>query len=137
MKISVAIPTFNSSKYLTPNLNNLIKTNLISEIVIRDDCSNHKDIELADKIIKSFKKKTKIDIRYFQNKENLGAFENKLKVIKDCRQEYVYQLDSDNIPMNNLNNYLNRFIKYSKDPSLLYLPSKIFQFRKYQNICRY
>ena len=66
MKISVAIPTFNSSKYLIPNLNNLIKTNLISEIVIRDDCSNFKNKELADKILKSFQKKTKIDIRYFQ-----------------------------------------------------------------------
>jgi len=136
LKISVAIPTFNSSKYLTPNLNNLIKTNLVSEIVIRDDCSNYKDIELADKIIKAFKKKTKIDIRYFQNKKNLGAFANKLEVIKDCRQEYVYQLDSDNIPMNNLDNYLNRFKKYPRDPSLLYLPSKIFQFRNYQNISK-
>ena len=61
MKISVAIPTFNSSKYLIPNLNNLIKTNLISEIVIRDDCSNFKNKELTDKILKSFQKKTKID----------------------------------------------------------------------------
>ncbi len=136
MKISVAIPTFNSSKYLIPNLNNLIKTNLISEIVIRDDCSNFKNKELADKILKSFQKKTKIDIRYFQNKKNLGAFENKLEVIKDCREEYVYQVDSDNIPMNNFNRYLNKFIKYPKDSTILYLPSKIFQFRTYHNICR-
>ena len=57
MKISIAIPTYNSSRYLSDNLGNLINVNSISEIVVRDDKSSSDEEKKIQEIIKNFQKK--------------------------------------------------------------------------------
>ena len=43
MNLSIAIPTFNSSKYLFKLLNQVKKINKVDEIVIQDDASDEND----------------------------------------------------------------------------------------------
>ena len=49
--ISVGIPTFNSSKYLTSCIKSVIKKKSVNEIIISDDCSNEFEIEKIKNII--------------------------------------------------------------------------------------
>lgn len=137
MKISIAIPTFNSSRYLGDNLNNLKNIYNISEIIIRDDGSTKEEENKIKKIINIYEKRLNTEIKFYKNKKNLGAFENKLQIISECKEEYVYQIDSDNICRNNFNKFLKEFTLDNLDKNNLYLPSRIYQFRKYKNLSKF
>ena len=43
--LSIAIPTFNSSKYLSQCINSVKKFNVVNEIVVHDDHSDEKNIK--------------------------------------------------------------------------------------------
>ncbi len=131
--VSVAIPTYNSSMYLKNCLDSLLNVKIIDEIIISDDYSNDSEFKKIKIIINNLKTTKRIKI--YRNEKNLGAFINKYENIKKCKNEIVYQIDSDNIAGNNLSTVLNSIIK-DKNLDLLYLPSKIYQFRKYKNIAR-
>ena len=132
--ISVAIPTFNSSKYLNDCLKSLINEQKIDEIVISDDGSSDVEFENINKIVENINSNKEIKI--YRNDENLGAFVNKFKNIKKCKNEIVYQIDSDNIAHPNLSKVLDS-IYYEENEDYLYLPSEIYQFRKYPNIAKF
>ncbi|OUW38363.1 MAG: hypothetical protein CBD44_00945 [Flavobacteriaceae bacterium TMED184] len=131
--ISVAIPTFNSSLYLKDCLNSLLNVKIIGEIIISDDCSNDFEFEEINNIVEGLN--TTKEIKIYRNDQNLGAFINKYENIKKCSNEIVYQIDSDNIASNNLPNVLGTIIK-DREEYFLYLPSKIYQFRKYPKIAK-
>ena len=73
MKISIAIPTYNSSRYLSDNLGNLINVNSISEIVVRDDKSSSDEEKKIQEIIKNFQKKIDCEIKFFSNDKGILA----------------------------------------------------------------
>lgn len=132
-KISIAIPTYNSSKYVKDCLLPIAKSNLISEIVINDDFSEEEDYKQLKNIISLFSYNTDIPIKIFRNSHNLGAFKNKLVAVQNCSSDIVYQLDSDNIPMKNIDKIITKIQEFS-EPQFLYLPSKIYQFtNKYKS----
>ena len=54
--ISVAIPTYNSSKYLAEALNSLLKFKCVDEVVIQDDGSGNKEKEAIKNIVNGFEK---------------------------------------------------------------------------------
>ena len=78
-KISVGIPTFNSSIYLKDCLRSLEKLVYIDEVIISDDCSNDIELDKINKIIKSYKEK--LPIVFIKNSKNYGAFINKFNRI--------------------------------------------------------
>jgi glycosyltransferase involved in cell wall biosynthesis len=82
--ITVAIPYYNSEKYLEQTLELPLKSNFVSEIIIHDDCSDN-EIESIDPKIK-----------VYRNEKNLGAFKNKYLAVSKASNEWVYLLDSDN-----------------------------------------
>ena len=131
--VSVAIPTFNSSLYLKDCLKSLLDVQIIDEIIICDDCSNDLEFEKINNIVNNLK--TAKEIKIYRNEQNLGAFINKYENIKKCKNEIVYQIDSDNIASNNLSLVLN-LIFMENNENYLYLPSKIYQFRKYPNFAK-
>ncbi len=137
MKISIAIPTYNSSRYLSDNLGNLINVNSISEIVVRDDKSSSDEEKKIQEIIKNFQKKIDCEIKFFSNDKNVGAFRNKLNVVSDCKNEYIYQIDSDNVCRNNFDKFFKNFTNSNLESEKLYIPSKIYQFRKYKNLSKF
>ena len=107
-KISVGIPTFNSSIYLEECLRSLLKQKTIDEILISDDCS--KDLELfkIEEIVGKYNKK--LPIILYKNPKNQGAFVNKLNLIHASKNKYIYILDSDNIAGKNLDNIVKKYI---------------------------
>jgi len=123
-KLSIAIPTFNSSTYLRESLQVFSKLKTIEEIVISDDLSDEEDFLNLEKIVQEYK--SQLNIKIYQNKENLGGFANKYKAISLCLGEYVYQIDSDNIPIYKSLDKIIKFINSGEfNHDNLYLPSKI------------
>ena len=67
MKVSIGIPSFNSSDYVNELLKNLQNNKSISEIVINDDCSDEENSSKMNKILLNFKKSSNIPISLFSN----------------------------------------------------------------------
>ena len=86
-------------------------------------------------IIKNFQK-NRSEIKFLSNDKNIGAFRNKLNVVSDCKNEYIYQIDSDNVCRNNFDKFLN-FMNSNLESEKLYIPSKIYQFRKYKKFIKF
>jgi len=125
-KISLAIPTHFSSKYLSILLKSISNTELISEIVISDDSNNLNENENIKKIISKYQN-SHISFVYSQNLSNQGAFNNKYDVISKCSNEIVYQIDSDNIAAKNLDMIISKIID-NFDSSRIYYPATLKQF---------
>ena len=129
MNLSIAIPTFNSSKYLLELLNQVKKINKVNEIVIQDDASDENDYHQIIEIVENFKRSNNIEIELNRNEFNLGGFKNKYLTVENCKNDIVYQIDSDNIISNSTIKYLNKknFNKLNKNH--LYVPGYIYVFK--------
>lgn len=90
--ISVAIPHYNNSKYISDAINPLINDDRIDEIVICDDMSS--DINELEKIITMYNNPK---IKLYKNDINLGCYYNKIKSVSKCSNDWCILLDSDNI----------------------------------------
>ena len=106
--ISVAIPTYKSSKYLNRLLEKIEKINLVNEIIISNDFSDDSEEKNLEVITNKFvKRNPNKNLVFLKNKNRLGPFVNKYKAISQCRNEIVYQIDSDNLPMIKFDNFFN------------------------------
>ena len=131
MILSIAIPTFNSSKYINQLLSKLKNKKTINEIVINDDFSNNENKKLLEQEVSNFREVSNIPIFLYFNKKNIGAFKNKYNCVSQCNGESVYLLDSDNLPMNSFDKLIEDEVIKNFDNNIMYYPSKIFQFYKY------
>lgn len=91
--ISLAIPFYNTSKYFLDCIKYAVDDDFVSEIVVNDD---HSRQEEYDKLLSLVDGNDKIKV--YRNDINLGAFRNKYITVKNCTNEWVYLLDSDNHP---------------------------------------
>lgn len=131
-KISVAIPTYFSSSFISPTIQLLKNYSNVDEIVINDDSQNEEEYKKLDYTINLILENKNINLKISKNKKNLGAFKNKFVCIENASSDYVYQIDSDNIPSKNTLNYLLNLNLKSFDKSVLHIPSKIYLFKKYK-----
>ena len=92
MKLSLAIPTYNSFRFLGDCLKVPLESELFQEIVICDDASTDK-LEFDPATWDNPRTKK---IKLFRNKTNVGAFNNKYRAVEKCKSDWVYLLDSDN-----------------------------------------
>ncbi len=129
-KLSIAIPTYQSSQYVEESIKRIMNFKCVDEIIIQDDKSDNQNYRELEQIVNIYNKK--LNIKLFRNKKNIGAFGNKLLNIKNCKNDVVYQIDSDNVTDTNLDLVINQI----NDKNIMYLPSKIYQFRKYKNISK-
>ena len=106
-KISIAIPTYNSSKFIKESIPKIYKTSVINEIIIHDDCSNEDDFEDIQRFISKYKKNKKINLKIFRNSSNIGGFKNKYLAVEKCENNIVYQMDSDNILSNSFSKFFD------------------------------
>ena len=60
-----------------------------------------------------------------------------MNVVSDCKNEYIYQIDSDNVCRNNFDKFFKNFMNSNLESEKLYIPSKIYQFRKYKNLSKF
>lgn len=90
--ISIAMATYNGEKYLQQQLDSIAaQTVLPDELVVCDDCSTDKTIE----ILENFKNKVNFDVRILQNQTNSGYVKNFARVIPEAKGDFVFMCDQD------------------------------------------
>jgi len=94
MRISVAMCTYNASRFLREQLDSIaFQTRPIEELVICDDGSQDNTAE----IIRNFSLNTSLHVRFIQNGQNLGTARNFEKSISMCKGELIALCDQDDV----------------------------------------
>ncbi|TXH53500.1 MAG: glycosyltransferase [Bacteroidia bacterium] len=94
MKISVALCTYNGSKYLRDQLNSLFsQSRKVDEIVVCDDQSTDSTMD----ILHAFKKQYPEVLNIRQNNKKLGARNNFENAISVCSGDIIFLCDQDDI----------------------------------------
>jgi len=119
--ISLAIPFYNTSKYFLDVIKYALDDDFISEICINDDYSNFFEWRKLNKKIGSLNSKK---IKVYRNKKNIKAFRNKFNAVKNCSNEWVYLLDSDNHMLSSSLEIIKKI--NSNDPKIIYSPQNLF-----------
>lgn len=121
---SILIPVYNVEKYLLKCLNSVVQQDYSKyEIIIIDDGSTDKSIEIIKKIYETNKK-----IKYY-TQENQGLISTRRSLLKYAKGDYLLFLDSDDYLEKNTLSYLNDKIEeYNAD--LLIFKYKRFGFGK-------
>ena len=89
-KVAIILPNFNSSEYLKKTLKSVLNQSYKNwQLIIVDDASNKKTIE----ILKKFKKHKKIKIFFL--KKNMGAGYCRNYGIRNSKSDYLAFIDSD------------------------------------------
>lgn len=91
--ISVALCTYNGEKYLCKQLDSILSQSMpVDEIVIRDDCSSDSTCIILDEYSKLYPQ-----INYKRNTSNLGFIKNFECALEECRGDYIFFSDQDDI----------------------------------------
>ena len=91
IKISVAMATYNGEKYIYQQLESILNQSMaVDEIIVVDDNSSDKTIEIIEKLNCS-------RIHIYKNEENLGYIKNFYKAISLTQGKYVFLADQDDI----------------------------------------
>lgn len=92
-KISVALATYNGSRFIVEQLDSILNQSIVpDEIIVCDDCSSDKTIE----ILKKYAENHPI-VKIFENDVNLGFIKNFEKAAKHCSGDYILFSDQDDI----------------------------------------
>lgn len=98
MKISVAMCTYNGDKYLNNQIESIInQSTKVDEIVICDDGSTDKTIEITEKYQNSFPNLIKL----YRNETTLKSVKNFEKSINLCSGDIIFLSDQDDIWLEN------------------------------------
>ncbi len=90
--ISVAMATYNGSKYLEEQVSSILSQTYSNfELVIVDDFST----DDTSRYLESIEKESRVRVIY--NKENLGCVKSFEKAINNCQGEYVLLSDQDDV----------------------------------------
>lgn len=94
MKISVALITFNGSKFIKEQIDSILNQDVaVDEINIFDDQSTDNTWNL----LVEYQKKYPNKIYLYQNKNNIGYYLNIQQAIKRCTNEIICLADQDDI----------------------------------------
>ena len=94
MTTSVAMCTYNGEKFLQIQIESILnQTRKLDEIVVCDDGSNDKTIE----ILESYNLKYPALFKIYRNSEKLGSIKNFEKAISMCTKEIIFLSDQDDI----------------------------------------
>lgn len=118
--ISLAITTYNRSDLVIESFINVLNNDIITDIVIIDDCSDITIYENLRKLIMSLNHKK---IRLIRNKHNIGVYLNKINAIKRSYNKWVILLDSDNVINND---YIKKITSLQLEDNILYCPSVLY-----------
>lgn len=87
--------SYNGEKYIIEQLNSIYNQTLkVDELIIVDDKSNDKTVELINDFIDTHKT---LNVRFFCNEKNLGYRKNFLKAMSLCSGDYIFLCDQDDI----------------------------------------
>ena len=110
MKITIAIPLYNSEDYIEATMLSALNQSYIDlEYLIIDDCGTDKSLEIIRRL-KSTHVRGK-NIRIISHKKNMGVAEARNTAIKNSEGTYIFFLDSDDIIIYNCIELLYNAIK--------------------------
>lgn len=92
-KITILIPNYNKEKYISQALSSVLaqKTSFKYKLLIIDDASTDKSVEIINKYIKKYPHK----IDFIKNKKNLRCLATSIKGYEKIKTEYFCVLDPD------------------------------------------
>lgn len=100
MKVSVIIPVYNVSPYISRCLDSVVaQTNTDLECILVDDCGTDNSIKIVLQFISEYKGAVRFSVLHHYENQGLSAARN--SGIKAASGEYIYFLDSDNAIMPN------------------------------------
>src|SRR4051812_16300560 len=92
--ISIALATYNGEKYLSAQLESLaLQTRLPAELVVCDDCSTDRTIDIIDEFIA----RAPFPVRVARNESRLGFVNNFMRAAQGCRADLIAFCDQDDI----------------------------------------
>lgn len=99
MTISIALCTFNGSKYVTQQIDSILNQSPVFpfEIIVCDDKSTDDTL----KVLNEYKNLHPTIFKVFTNEINLGSTKNFEKAISLCSGDYIFLSDQDDIWKNN------------------------------------
>lgn len=90
--VSIAMATYNGEKYLREQLDSIYAQSYKNlEVIVCDDCSNDKTVEILEDYAKKY------GLKYYINEKNLGYVKNFEKAISLCNGDYIALADQDDI----------------------------------------
>jgi glycosyltransferase involved in cell wall biosynthesis len=93
-KISVALCTYNGERFLAKQLASIKQqTRLPDELVICDDCSTDRTLE----VVREFAASVSFSVKIVENKQNLGSSKNFEKAIRLCSGDLIALSDQDDL----------------------------------------
>jgi glycosyltransferase involved in cell wall biosynthesis len=93
IKVSVSILAYNHESFIEQAVRSVLsqRTNFDYEIVVGEDCSTDRTLEILTRLKDEFPDK----IRLLTNHRNLGMIQNSIRSLQACDGEYVAMLDGD------------------------------------------
>lgn len=124
---SVVIAAYNSDLWIKKTINSLIDQNIIFEKNIEIIIVNDGSTDNTSRICQEYKAKYPKNIKYIENKENLGPAAARNIGLKRATGKYVNFLDSDDyVSLNTFNSILNFFNKFGNEVDLVSIPIYFF-----------
>lgn len=127
MRIEVLLATHNGEKYLDQFLESLQNQNGVEiDLVVSDDNSSDKTLEIVDSYAKSFRSTTVI------SGPNLGAKNNFVHLINFSNSNFSAFADQDDIWLpNHLKDSIDMLERHVRTPALAF--SKVIEFSEFRN----
>lgn len=114
MKVSIIIPIYNVEKYIARCINSVLnQTYRNLEIILIDDCTPDRSMEIAKQIVENSNKAKDLEIKYISHPQNKGIAATRNTGIRNVCGEYFFFLDSDDeITPDCIKSMVNLAIKY-------------------------
>jgi len=126
--ISIAMATYNGSKYIVPQLMSILNQSLPpNELIIVDDASSDRTVEIINGLIKDYP-----IIKLYINEKNLGPIASFKKSVSICIFDYIALADQDDIWEENKLEICLKQLKKIEDinkPSIVFTDLKIINFQ--------
>lgn len=117
--ISVCIPTYNSSQYISECIDSVVNQSFKNiEIIVSDNCSSDNTVEIVEK--KNIK-----NLKVIRNEENIGMAKNFNLACNEASGKYIKLLPSDDIISPNSIEKSLKFIDNHDEISLIASSKKI------------
>lgn len=118
-KVSVVVPNYSYAKYISKRIDSIVQqTYPIYELIILDDCSIDKSVEIIEKKIEGIKVKCpELKVRFVRNEKNSGkAMRQWRKGFELAEGDYVWIAEVDDLSSRN---FLAEVMKGFDDPKVV------------------
>jgi rRNA maturation RNase YbeY len=93
MVISICLASYNGEKYIKEQIDSILEQSFEDfELIIQDDCSNDKTVEIVREYLKKDDR-----ILLYENQKNLGYVKNFETLIKKANGDFIALCDQDDI----------------------------------------